>query len=266
MRHNHALKRLRAGETVRGLAMQCYRSAEIPRAFAAAGFDWVFFDLEHSGFDLETTQDMIASSVAAGITPLVRPAELTYSLIARVLDVGAQGVILPRVEDPVRLAEAVSWTRYPPTGTRGFGMLAPFVDYEQRTMAEVMAHTNANTMVVVQFETQTSLDRAHELLSVPGIDVAMVGPADLSISLGVPGDFENPRLVDAVLRLMETCSSHGVVPGIHCRSAALAAPWIRRGMRFAGAGSEQALLYEKLRETMRTLQEVETPAAPAVRG
>src|SRR5919206_3057911 len=133
MRINHTRERLGRGETVFGCGLQVYRSAEIPRAFAAAGFDYCFIDMEHGAFDLETVQDMIRSSADAGITPIVRVAELLYSLVARLLDSGAQGIILPRVEDPALLREALSWMRFPPEGKRGYGVNPTMVRYEACT-------------------------------------------------------------------------------------------------------------------------------------
>lgn len=235
--------------------MQHYRSPEIGRAFAAAGFDYFFIDAEHGGFDLETVQDIISAAVHSGITPLVRVCELRYSLVARFLDVGAQGIVLPRVESPALLEEAISWTRFPPLGKRGFGVIAPLIDYEPRGFPEIIAHLNANTMTVVQFETAAAMERADELLSIQGVDVAMVGPSDLSISLGVPGDADHPRLVDCILQFIESCEAHNVVPGIHCRNQVQAEKWIERGMRFVGAGGEHGLLLEKARETAAELRE-----------
>src|SRR5215471_9160375 len=153
MQVNQTRERLSRGETVFGCGLQCYRSAEIPRAFAAAGFDYVFIDMEHGAFDLETVQDMIRSSNDTGITPIVRVAELAYSLVARLLDSGAQGIILPRVEDPRILEEAVSWMRFPPAGKRGYGVNLTMVGYQARGFAEIIAHQNLNTLAVVQFET-----------------------------------------------------------------------------------------------------------------
>lgn len=253
MRVNHTHQRLAAGKTVFGCALQHYRSAEIPRALGAAGFDYVFIDMEHSGFDFETVQDMIAAAASSSITPIVRVGELLYSLVARLLDVGAQGIIFPRVESPELLAEAVSWTRFPPVGKRGFGMMAPVLDYEPATFPAIMEHQNTNTTVVVQFETRVALERADELLSIPGVDVAMIGPSDLSISLGVPGQSEHPSLVDAVTKFIAHCREHGVVPGIHCRNAGQAKFWADRGMRFVGAGGEHGLLLEKAREVVSGL-------------
>ena len=256
MQINQTREKLAQGGTALGCGLQCYRSSEIPRAFAAAGFDYVFIDMEHGSYDLETVQDMIRSSNDVGITPIVRVGELLYSLVARLLDSGAQGIILPRVEDPAILREALSWMRFPPAGKRGYGVNPTMVRYEARSFPEIIEHQNRNTVSVVQFETTTAMERADELLSLPGFDIAMVGPADLSISLGIPGQFENPLLVSTVDRLIEKCNQHGVVPGIQTRSLAMSKFWAARGMRFIGTAAEHALLLEKAKETVAALRSV----------
>jgi 2-dehydro-3-deoxyglucarate aldolase/4-hydroxy-2-oxoheptanedioate aldolase len=254
MRINLTRERLAKGETVFGSMLQAYRSPEIARTFAAAGFDYVFIDMEHSALDLETVQDMIHASLDAGITPLVRVCELLYSLIARLLDSGAQGIILPRVDDPKTLEETLSWLRYPPAGKRGFGVNPTMIGYETRTMAEIMEHMDRNTVSVVQFETRAALERADELLSLKGLDIALVGPADLSIALGIPGEFENPKLISAVEKLIEQCRKYNVTPGIQVRNVALAKAWTARGMRFVGVGAEHVLLLEKSKEVVSQLR------------
>lgn len=253
MKINHTKLRLQRGEIVLGCSIQQYGSAEIPRLFAAAGFDFVFIDTEHGPFDLETVRDLIRACLDREITPVVRVGELQYSLVARALDAGALGIIFPRVESPELLAEAIRWTRFPPQGVRGFGLAAPQIEYEQRTFPEIIGHVNANTMVVVQFETRAAIERREELLAVPGIDVAMIGPADLSIALGVPGEFEHPKMLEAIFGLMEACKRRGVAPGIQVRMPAMARKWIERGMRFVGCGSEHGLLLAKATETVADL-------------
>ena len=254
MRVNHTRERLAKGETVLGCVIQSYRSPEIARTFAAAGFDYVFLDMEHGAFNLETVQDMIAAAAEAGITPIVRVAELLYSLVARLLDSGAQGIILPRVEDPKVLEEALSWLRFPPLGIRGFGINPTMVDYEARTMPEIIEHQNRETLSVVQFETVRAVERADELLSLKGLDVVMIGPADLSISLGIPGQFDNPLLIQTVDKVIERCNAHGVVPGIQTRGIAMAKMWAERGMRFVGVAAEHVFLLEKCKEAIATLR------------
>lgn len=264
MRENHTLNLLSKGDVAFGCAMQCYRSPEVARALAAAGFDYVFIDMEHGGFDFETVQDMIGAAARSGITPIVRVGELLYSLVSRLLDVGAQGIVFPRVEEPRLLEEALSWMKYPPLGKRGFGILPAYIDYEARPMSEVIAHMNANTLTVVQFETVPALERAEELLSLPGVDVAMVGPADLSIALDVPGDLEHPSMIEAIERLIVQANRHGVVPGIQTRTIEQARFWSDRGMRFVGAGGEHGLLLAKAREAVKTLREVKAPVGEPV--
>src|SRR5215472_9492991 len=163
MRTNLTRERLARGETVYGCGLQVYRAPEIVRCFASAGFDYVFIDQEHGSFNLETVHDMIAASKTAGITPIVRVGELQYTLCARLLDQGAQGIILPRVDDPAVLAEALSWMRFPPLGKRGFGINPTMVDYETRTMLEIIEHQNRETLSVVQVETLTAVERREEL-------------------------------------------------------------------------------------------------------
>jgi 2-dehydro-3-deoxyglucarate aldolase/4-hydroxy-2-oxoheptanedioate aldolase len=128
------------------------------------------------------------------------------------------------------------------------------IDYETRSFSEIIAHHNSTVLAVVQFETVLALERAEELLSVKGMDIAMVGPADLSISMGIPGQLENPRLIAAVERLVGQCVAHGVVPGIQTRSLAMSRAWVERGMRFVGTGGEHGLLLEKARETVAALR------------
>ncbi|MEO8593651.1 MAG: aldolase/citrate lyase family protein [Candidatus Solibacter sp.] len=254
MRINSTRARLAKGETVYGCGLQVYRAPEIPRAFAAAGFDYVFIDMEHGSFNLETVHDMIVSCRLAGITPIVRVGEVQYTLCARILDQGAQGIILPRVEEPKALEQALSWLRFPPLGARGFGINPTMNDYETRSMPEIIEHQNRETLAVVQFETVRAVEQADELLSLKGLDVMMVGPADLSISLGIPGQFDHPKLLETVDLLIAKCNAHGVVPGIQTRGTAMAKQWADRGMRFVGVGAEHVFLLEKCREAIATLR------------
>ena len=249
MRENSVKKALKAGQVQIGCGFTQLRSTEAIRALAAAGFNWTFIDGEHGPFDIATIQDLCKAAVTVGISPIVRVADMQYALVARALDCGAQGVVFPRVESPEILARAISWTKFPPVGVRGFGLGPWQFEYEKVTLAHAAEHFNANTMVVLQLETATALERRDELLSIPGIDAVMIGPVDLSISLGVPGDFEHPKMVDAMEKIRDSCIKHGVAPGCQVRSVALARFWKERGMKFLGSGNEVSFLLEKATET-----------------
>jgi 2-keto-3-deoxy-L-rhamnonate aldolase RhmA len=254
MKPNRVKSALQAGQVQLGTGFQQLRSQDVVRILAAAGFDWAFLDAEHGGFDQETLQDLCRIAVKVGLSPIVRVADLQYSLIARALDCGAEGVIFPRVEDPALLEKAVSWTKFPPVGVRGMGLSPLQVDFEAISIAEIMAHLNREQMVVLQIETQRAVDAREELLSVANVDTVMIGPVDLSISLGVPGEFEHPKMLSTVERIVESCQKHGVVPGAQARNVALAKRWISMGMLFIGCSSETGMLYERGREIIGQLR------------
>jgi 2-keto-3-deoxy-L-rhamnonate aldolase RhmA len=122
-------------------------------------------------------------------------------------------------------------------------------------MPQMIERVNQNTMVVLQIETKRALDAREELLSIPGIDAVMIGPADLSISLGVPGEFQHPKVVEAMEAIRDTCNARNIAPGTQTRTLALARFWKQRGMRFLGCSSDTGMLFEKAREIVTALDE-----------
>src|SRR5580700_10439207 len=165
MRVNPVKQALRQGMLQIGCGFAQIRSVEVPKILAAAGFHWTFLDGEHGGFGIETLQDLCHASVRAGLTPIVRVADMQYALVARALDCGAEGVLFPRVESPELLEQAVSWTKFPPAGVRGFGLAATHVGYERATIPQLIEHMNENILVVLQIETKLAVERREELLS-----------------------------------------------------------------------------------------------------
>ena len=256
MRPNKIKQALAEGKTVIGCAFNTIRSPEVARILAAAGFDYAYLDAEHGAFDFETIHDIARAADDAGLTPLVRVADLQYSLVARALDNGAMGVIFPRVESREILERAVSWCRFPPDGVRGFGITPSHlqVRYQRASIGDVARHINENTLVVLQIETALAVERRDELLSVPGLDVVMIGPVDLSISLGVPGDFFHPKMEEAIEKIRDSALAHGVAPGIQTRPIELAKKWMERGMRFVGCGAETGMLLQGARSIVEALR------------
>jgi len=253
MRTNLVKRALAEGKVQLGTGFGQIRSVEIPKILAKAGFHWAFIDTEHGGFDLETVQDICRISALVDFTPIVRVADLQYSLVARSLDCGAQGIIFPRVESVELLQTAVSWTKFPPVGVRGFGLAPVNIDYEPASFPQIIEHFNRETMVVMQIETKRALEMREELLSVPGIDAVMVGPADLSISLGVPGEFQHPKVVEAMEAIRDSCNRRGIAPGTQTRTAALAKFWRDRGMRFLGCSNDTGMLFDRACELARDI-------------
>lgn len=251
---NHVKRALKDGKVQYGTNFGQFRSQDVLRTLAQAGFHWAFVDCEHGGFDLETVQDLCRIAPTYNFAPILRVADLQYSLVARYLDVGAQGIIFPRVESPELLERAISWCKFPPVGIRGFGLNAFHFDHRPLSMPEMIDHLNEHTMVVLQIETKKALDAREELLDVPGIDAVMIGPADLSISLGVPGEFQSPAVVDAMEAIKESCNRRGIAPGTQTRTLKMARFWKERGMRFLGCSSDTGMLYDRAKELIADLE------------
>ncbi len=259
MKENTLLKALREGQVQYGCGYGQFRQQEAIVALARAGFTWAFVDMEHGAFDFETIQDLCRIARIAGLSPVVRVADLQYSLIARALDCGAEGIMLPRVEDPKLLEQAISWTKFPPIGIRGYGITPTNIDYETATMPNIIEHVNRNTMVVFQIETVKALEARDELISVAGVDTVMVGPADLSISLGCPGDFMNAKQVDAMEKIRDTCHKYKVIPGTQTRMIELASFWKKNGMLFLGCSNETSMLFDRASQIVKELKAAPGP-------
>jgi 2-dehydro-3-deoxyglucarate aldolase/4-hydroxy-2-oxoheptanedioate aldolase len=152
------------------------------------------------------------------------------------------------------LEKAVSWTKFPPVGIRGYGLTNVATNYETLSIAQTMEHFNANTLVSFQIETKRALEAREELLSVPGIDAVMIGPADLSISLGVPGDFQHPKMVEAMEAIRDSCIQHKIAPGTQTRTPSLARFWKERGMLFLGCSSDSGMLFDRATELAKTIK------------
>jgi 2-dehydro-3-deoxyglucarate aldolase/4-hydroxy-2-oxoheptanedioate aldolase len=168
--------------------------------------------------------------------------ELTYAAVAQSLDGGGQGIMLPRVTGPDQVRECLRYMKYPPEGKRGAVLARGHTSFRTGPLLETLAALNRESFLVVQVETAEAVERLDEILPIPGVDAALVGPTDLSVSLGVGGQMEHPALVEVIERTLAACTRHGVVPAIHTNDTAMTAAWTRRGMRMVSINSEVGLL------------------------
>ena len=243
MRPNKTKAILESGGVAVGIAHAQLPTCEIPKMFAAADMDWVFLDSEHSPFSSDTLHDLIRAYRMTDITTVVRVCDFQYDLVARALDSGAEGIIFPRCEDPAQLAHFIRGAKFPPLGHRGFGLGPAQIGYQAASFDGIIEHCNSETLMIAQIESVTALERVHELASVEGLDALLIGPADLSISLGAGGQWHDSKVVEAIDRVIAACGEHGLWPAIQVRDGSLADFWIGRGMRLIGCSSDAALLW-----------------------
>lgn len=233
---------LREGRSLIGTMISEFRQPAVVQLLANAGFDFVIIDNEHGPFNIETIADLSRAARYAGLTPIVRVPDLAYPYLAQSLDSGAQGVMIPRIFNVEQVRQAAQIVRYPPAGMRGCAFNRGHTDFKAGPLVETMAQLNEETMLIIQIETGEAVEAIEEIVSTPGVDVALIGPTDLSIALGVPGQLDAPQLQSAIERTIAACQRHQVFPALHINDVGLAAYWAKRGMRLLSSGSEAGLL------------------------
>ena len=253
MQPNRVKAALKAGEIVSGPIVAETRTIGTIKKFKLAGHDFLFLDMEHAMFDWETMVDIVQASLAYDISPIVRATDLSYPLVARALDTGAQGVIIPRVETREQVEAAVSYAKYPPIGRRGAGGDGRTA-FEAMSVKDAVDFLNDETLVIVQIESQAGLDAIEEIASVPHLDVVLIGPQDLSISLGLHGEFTHPDFVEALRKVVDACAKHGVATGMVERSAAAHQRWVDLGMQFLVTNTDANMIYQAAANDVATIR------------
>jgi 2-keto-3-deoxy-L-rhamnonate aldolase RhmA len=239
---NRAKEALKKGKLLMGTMLADIRQPSIMQILVNAGFDYVIIDNEHGAFGIESIADLSRMARILGLTPVVRVPELTYAHVAQSLDAGAQGIMLPRVVHPNQVHQVLQIMKYPPVGKRGTAMSRGQTDFRSGPLVENMAFANANSLLMVQIETAESLQHLDEIVQIAGVDCLFIGPTDLSISLGVPGQPEAPAVIEAIERVIQRCKAHGVATAIQANDLAYARRWVERGMEIISYSSEIGLL------------------------
>ena len=226
----------------------------IAEIMAKGGFDWLTVDMEHSVITLSEAQKLVQVIELAGIPPLVRVGENDTCLIKRVMDAGAHGIIVPMVNTKEEAIKAVDAVKYPPAGKRGVGLARAqgygleFEKYKKRI--------NNESMVVVQIESIEAIDNLKEILEVEGVDASIIGPYDLSASLGHPGELERKEVRDAVKRYMEVCRKTGKCAGYHVVPVDVGKVRhkIKEGFRFLAFSLDTLFLGERIKRELKEIK------------
>jgi 2-dehydro-3-deoxyglucarate aldolase/4-hydroxy-2-oxoheptanedioate aldolase len=209
MRDNAVKRTLAAGGVSVGTMMLEFATTGIGRIAAEAGAEFAVYDMEHTGWSMETIRQLMATSRAADIVPLVRVPTLQYHFVARVLDVGAMGVVVPLVADAEQAQTIVECAKYPPAGRRGTAFAVAHDDYRGGDLVAKMRHANDEVMIIAQIETAQGLENVDAIAAVDGVDALWIGQYDLTTSLGIPGQFDRAEFRDATRRVVEACQRHG---------------------------------------------------------
>lgn len=241
---NRLREKLNQGEAARGV-WTMLPSVESARMIAQLPVDWMLIDAEHAPIDDLTLARIVGSVVDAnGPAPIVRVPENSITAIKRALDVGAWGVLVPMVNSAAEAEQTVLAAKFPPVGERSFG--SPFAPLGfGMTGMDYLKQANQETLLIVQAESRAALDNIEAILAVRGVDLVLIGPADLSISLGLELDFSkpNPVLEEAIETILQAAKRASIPAGIYCPDGATAARRIAQGFQLVNvAGDIPAML------------------------
>jgi 2-keto-3-deoxy-L-rhamnonate aldolase RhmA len=234
---------MRAGEPVFGMNIRLSRSPDIARVARASGHHFLFIDAQHAVFNPETIATLCAAATALGVVPLVRVRSVDDPDVPLLLDNGAGGIVFPDVNTAEEARRAVDRCLFPPKGRRSVAGGYPHFDFRGVPVAQASAALNGATLVCCMVETKQGLDNLEAIAAVPGVDVVHIGANDLLTSLGKPGQFDDPIVVEAMDRAIAATAQHGGFAGCGGnRDVARQAASVKRGVRFVTTQADTAFL------------------------
>jgi 2-keto-3-deoxy-L-rhamnonate aldolase RhmA len=246
-------ERALAGESVLGAMVFEFFVPGMPQILRNAGADYAIFDMEHGGLGYETLKMLVAASRGTGLVPMVRVPRGEYHFIARALDVGAQGIMVPMVESVAQAQEIARAARYPATGRRGAAFGFAHDNYEPGDPRAKMERANARNLVIAQIETERGLAVVEDIAAVDGIDCLWLGHFDLSNFLGIPAQFDNPVFTDAVKRIVAAARKHGKARGYMAADPGVAKEYHALGFNMIATGTDQSLLMAGVRNILQAV-------------
>ena len=253
---NPAKQKLRDGELVLGTFLFEFNTPGVIPIAGEAGAEFVLCDMEHTGWNFETIRRLTASAPSHA-APLVRVPAGEYHFIARALDMGALGIMVPLVETAEQAEQIVASAKYPPQGRRGAAFGMPHDGYQSGDLHEKIAAANDQTLIIVQIETRTGLENVEEIAGVDGVDVLWIGQTDLTCSLGIPGQFEHPDFEAAVERVLLACQNADKTAGFMPLSLAEARRFRDRGFRMLAYSGDLWIYQQALRTALDAVRQAE---------
>ncbi len=241
-----------SGGVAIGTFIMCSRDLPTIQLAGASGLDFIAFDLEHRPYDYETIHDLSQVARLVGMASLVGPEEISLHAIAHVLDIGASGLIIPHVETPKDVDLAIRALRYPPEGQRGRCGLAGHNLYNStRSITEELAHYNSDVALLLKVESESAIRRLDELVAPDAVNGVIIGPADLSLSMGIPGQTNHERILELTDHVRTVCQERKIQYGSLVPSSDEVPEAIKAGASWVIVGSELEFLAEAWKKVSR---------------
>jgi 2-keto-3-deoxy-L-rhamnonate aldolase RhmA len=263
MKDNRVKQTLRRGGVSMGVMCLEFATTGIGRLSAEAGAEFAVFDMEHTGWSLETVKMLIATSRSVDLVPIVRPPVTDYHHIAHLMDVGAMGLLIPLVNSPDQVRYAIECATYPPRGKRGCAFAMSHDDYQGGDLAAKMRHANENLLMIAQIETAEGLGNVDAIAAVDGVDALWIGQFDLTASLGIPGQFDHPKFVDATRRILDACHKHNKAAALAVMDVDQLCAGPANGFRLLVYLADLWIYQQALRQCFQAVRETLSKGSPA---
>jgi 4-hydroxy-2-oxoheptanedioate aldolase len=257
MRENKVKRILNAGGTVVGTMISEIRGPGVMHMLGTAGLDFVYIDMEHSTYSMETVGDMILAAKATDLMSFVRvPGYENRCSLSHPLDAGAEGLLCPQTESVEQVEYIIRETKYYPMGQRGAALRRGHSAFAPVKFGEYAPHANAETMIIIQIESEAGVQDIEKLMAIDGVDAAFIGPADLSQSYGIPGQAKDPRIIEAIHKVLEGCQKYNKACGIHLYNMDDVKYWTQAGMRLICYNNDIAMLTDTAARFNKEIREV----------
>ena len=237
MGNSSVLAKVRHDEAALGICLHL-TDASLFEMASLMGFDAIWMDMEHHFYSLEVAANSMRAARVGGADIVARPAKGEFMRMARMLEAGATGIMYPRCDSADEAREVVKWAKFAPLGKRGFDGAGPDVPYLMTPMGRYIREANEQTFVLIQVEEPHAVDRAEEILAVPGVDMIMLGPADFSVLTGIPGEFQHPTVTAAVEKIARAAKNTGKHWASTCGGVEVARKMIALGARLVFHGCD----------------------------
>lgn len=256
---NDILSAMREGHVAFGMGVTMLRGITAARVAKGAGFDWLFIDMEHGAFSIGDASEICVGALSCGIAPIVRCRLTALDEAARILDNGAQGIVLPQVNSAAEIQRAVSALRYPPRGARAWGGSAAAYHYRPPNAAQARVEMDKTMLIAATIESKLGVENCDEIAAVDGVDVILFGATDLSLDLGIAGKTDSEEVLSAFVKVAAASRKHNKILGFGGALPAVAARFFDQGTKFVLTGMDHALLVAAADQRLSTFKDLVRP-------
>ncbi len=257
IRPNRMKAAMAAGKLATSFNVNRWRSVDVAEIARAAGYEWLFLDLEHGTQSEDLAGQIAITAMALGVTPIARVGTDQFYQAARLLDAGAQGIVFPHVDDPARARQAAMATKYPPLGSRSLTSPLAQAEFAGAADSASMAALNGETLTIVMIETRQALDNVEAIARVEGVDALLIGTNDLAADLGMAGKLGDDKIAAAYDRVGRACRSAGKFFGMGgVYSKDLIQRYLKAGVQFMLGGGDIGFMIEAAKARREMIRSV----------